>query len=253
MTAGKNPRNFKKKGQKKNVQHSFAKKEWYNVLVPSIFDTRAPTITPCNKSAGQKIAADNLRGRVFEISLADLNREAHEQSWRKVKVQCEEVKGYDCYTNFHGLSITRDKSCTLVKKWHSLIEAFVQAKTSDGYLLRMFCIAFTRRHKAQVKATCYAKTSQQKLIRQKMMEIMVNECQKSTLRELFKKFISDAVSKQITKECSKIFPLENVLVRKVKVLKKPKFDLTRLMELYTDRSEAKPTETTEEPVNALAE
>jgi len=161
------------------------------VNVPSIFDTTVPTLTPANKSAGQKIAADGLRGRVFEISLADLNNDAHEQAWRKVKVQCEEVKGFDCYTNFYGIDITRDKLCTLVKKWHTTIESFVQAKTSDGYLLRMFCIAFTRRHKRQVKATCYAKDSQQKLIRQKMMEIMVNECQKSTLKELFKKFIGD--------------------------------------------------------------
>jgi ribosomal protein S3AE len=50
----------------------------------------------------------------------------------------------------------------------------------------MFCIAFTRRHKRQVKATCYAKNSQQKIIREKMMEIMVAEAQKSTLRDLFK-------------------------------------------------------------------
>ena len=133
-----------------------------------------------------EIPADSLRGRVFEISLGDLNRDSQEQSWRKVRVQCEEVKGYDCYTNYSGLDITRDKLCTLVKKWHSLIEAFAQAKTSDGYTLRMFCIAFTRRNKRQVKATCYAKNSQQKLIRQKMAEIMVNECQKSTLKDLFK-------------------------------------------------------------------
>jgi len=254
MTAGKNPRNFKKKGLKKKVQHPFVKKEWYNVQVPSIFDNRTPTLTPCNKTAGQKIAADSLRGRVFEISLADLNREAHEHNWRKVKVQCEEVKGYDCYTNFHGLDITRDKSCTLIKKWHSLIEAFAQAKTADGYIVRMFSIAFTKRHKAQVKATCYAKASQQRLIRQKMMEIMVNECQKSSLKDLFKKFLSDQISKQITKECSKIFPLENVLIKKVKVLKKPKFDLTKLMELYTDRPEAaKPAAAAEEtPANTLA-
>jgi len=32
MTAGKNPRNFKKKGAKKQKSHPFAKKEWYNVL-----------------------------------------------------------------------------------------------------------------------------------------------------------------------------------------------------------------------------
>ena len=94
-----------------------------------------------------EIPADSLRGRVFEISLGDLNKDAHEQSWRKVRVQCEEVKGYDCYTNFYGMDITRDKLCTLVKKWHSTIEAFAQAKTTDGYSLRMFCIAFTKRHK----------------------------------------------------------------------------------------------------------
>lgn len=141
------------------------------------------------------------------------------------------------------MDMTRDKLCSLVKKWHSLIEAFVQAKTSDGYLVRMFAIAFTRRHKHQVKATCYAKGSHVRQLRQKMMEIMVAEVTKNTLKELFKKLLTDQVSKQITKDCSKIFPLENVTVRKVKVLKKPKFDLTKLMELYQDKPEAVKTET----------
>lgn len=106
-----------------------------------------------------ELAADSLKGRVFEVSLADLNRDNKDQAWRKMKVQCEEVKGYDCYTNFYGMDITRDKLCTLVKKWHTIIEAFVQTKTSDGYLLRMFCIGFTKRTSRQVKATCYAKNS----------------------------------------------------------------------------------------------
>lgn len=34
-------------------QHAFVKKEWYNVHVPSIFDVRVPTLSPCNKTAGQ--------------------------------------------------------------------------------------------------------------------------------------------------------------------------------------------------------
>jgi len=252
MTAGKNPRNFKKKGAKKKVSHPFIKKEWYNVRVPSNFDNSAPTLTPCNKAAGQKLPADSLRGRVFEISLGDLNQNAHEQAWRKVRVQCEEVKGYDCFTNFYGLDITRDKLCTLVKKWHTTIEAAAQAKTSDGYQVRMFSIAFTRRQKRQVKATCYAKNSQQKLIRQKMIEIMVNECQKSTLRDLFKNFLADNTVKQITKECSKVFPLENVLIKKVKVLKKPKFDLTKLMELYQSNAEKQTKTVDPDAQNTLA-
>jgi small subunit ribosomal protein S3Ae len=132
-------------------------------------------------------SADSLKGRVFDISLADLNRDSAAEAWRKIKVQVEEVKGYDCFTNFYGMDVTKDKLCTLVKKWHTLIEAFVQTKTSDGYLLRLFCIGFTKRTTKQVRATCYAKNSQQKLIRKKMMEIMINEVQKSTFKELTKK------------------------------------------------------------------
>ena len=150
--------------------HPFAKKEWYNVLVPVIFDNRNPTVTPCNKTAGQskrfwrlsfplENSADSLRGRVFDISLADLNRDSNENQWRKVQLQIEEIKGSEVYTNFYGLSVTRDKLCQLVKKWHSLVEAFVQAKTTDGYLLRLACVGFTKRTAKQVKATCYAKNS----------------------------------------------------------------------------------------------
>lgn len=85
------------------------------------------------------------------------------------------------------MDITRDKLCQLVKKWHTLVEAFVQTKTADGYMLRIFAIGFTRRTGRQVRATCYAKNSQKKAIRKKMMEIMIAEAQKSTLKELTKK------------------------------------------------------------------
>lgn len=150
------------------------------VCPPSLLATRLPVKVRISYSLSDcfsvEIAADSLRGRVFEVSLADLNRDSNEMAWRKMKVQVEEVKGYDCYTNFYGMDITKDKLCTLVKKWHTLIEAFVQTKTLDGYLLRMFCIGFTKRTSRQVRATCYAQASQQKLIRKKMMEIMINEC-----------------------------------------------------------------------------
>lgn len=93
------------------------------------------------------------------------------------------------------MDITRDKACSMVKKWYSLIEAFVQAKTLDGYILRMFCIAFTKKTFKQVKATCYAKASHQKLIRKKMMEIMQSTVQKSTLKELVKTLIKEDIGK----------------------------------------------------------
>jgi len=241
MTANKNPRNFKKgKGAKKKTTHPFVKKEWYNVLAPG-FEKRCITLTPCNKTAGLINSADSLRGRVFNISLADCNKDTEATNWRKLRFQIDEIKGFDCYTNFYGMDITRDKACMMVKKWYSLIEAFVQAKTLDGYILRMFCIAFTKKTFKQVKATCYAKASHQKLIRKKMMEIMQSNVQQKTLKELVKTLIKEDIGKQIQKECSKIFPLQdNCMIRKVKILKKPKFDLTKLMELYKDKEKQAP-------------
>jgi small subunit ribosomal protein S3Ae len=69
---------------------------------------------------------------------------------------------------------------------------------------------------------------------------------------LFKILLKEEIGKQIQKECSRIFPLQdNCMIRKVKLLKKPKFDLTKLLELYKDKPEAeKPTEV---PANAIAQ
>jgi len=55
---------------------------------------------------------------------------------------------------------------------------------------------------------------------------------------IFSLSLSDDIGKQISQAASKVFPLENVIIRKVKVLKKPKFDLTKLMENYQAKSEA---------------
>ena len=39
------------------------------------------------------------------------------------------------------------------------------------------------------------------------------------------------------KACQPIFPLQNAYIRKVKVLKKPRFDLTKLMEMHSSMGE----------------
>lgn len=59
------------------------------------------------------------------------------QGYRKVKLCCEDVQGTSVLTNFHGMDLTRDKLCSLIKKWQTLIEAQVDVRTTDGYLLRI--------------------------------------------------------------------------------------------------------------------
>jgi hypothetical protein len=55
------------------------------------------------------------------------------------------------------------------------IECCVDVNTTDGYKLRLFCIAFTKRRQNQLKKTTYAQTAQIKQIRKKMTDIMTKE------------------------------------------------------------------------------
>eukprot|EP00127_Corallochytrium_limacisporum_P007518 Clim_evm40s253 gene=Clim_evmTU40s253 len=232
MAVGKNKRLSRgKKGQKKKIIDPFTRKDWYNIKAPGLFSVRDVGKTLVNRTQGTKIASEALKGRVFEVSLADLNKD-EDQNYRKMRLVCEEVQGRNILTNFHGMDFTTDKLRSLVKKWQTLIEAHADVKTLDGYVLRMFCIGFTKRRPMQVRKTSYAQSSQIREIRRIMVEHMTRESTVCDLKDLVKKFIPEQIGKDIEKQCESVYPLQNVFIRKVKILKKPKFDVTKLMELH---------------------
>jgi small subunit ribosomal protein S3Ae len=234
MAIGKNKRLTKggKKGGKKKVADPFSKKDWYDIKTPANFETRSIGRTLVTRTTGTKIASDALKGRVFEASLGDLIKLDDEDSYRKFKLICEDVQGRYCLTNFHGMDITTDRLRMLVKKWQTLIEAQADIRTSDGYLLRVFCIGFTMKMRGQIKKTAYAQHTQIKAIRKKMVEIMTRDIAGSELKEVVSKLIPNSIGQEIEKLCRGIYPLQNVMIRKVKVIKKPKFDVARLMEMH---------------------
>merc|ERR1712130_98000 len=170
--------------------------------------------TLVTRTTGTKIASDGLKGRVFEVSLADLQRNESD-AFRKMRLRVEEVQGKNCLTNFWGMDFT----------------------TADGYVLRMFCIGFTKKRDQQIKRTCYAQSSQIRQIRKKMVELMTREAAACDLKELVGKFIPEVIGKEIEKACQGIYPLQNTFIRKVKILRAPKFDITKLMEVHGDFTE----------------
>ncbi|XP_010447045.1 PREDICTED: 40S ribosomal protein S3a-2 [Camelina sativa] len=234
MAVGKNKRISKgRKGGKKKLVDPFSKKDWYDVKAPSLFTHRNVGKTLVSRTQGTKIASEGLKHRVFEVSLADLQGD-EDNAYRKIRLRAEDVQGRNVLTQFWGMDFTTDKLRSLVKKWQTLIEAHVDVKTTDGFTFRLFCIAFTKRRANQVKRTCYAQSSQIRQIRRKMSEIMVKEASSCDLKDLVAKFIPEAIGREIEKATSSIYPLQNVFIRKVKILKAPKFDLGKLMEVHGD-------------------
>jgi len=237
MAVGKNKRISKgKKGGKKKIVDPFTKKDWYSLKAPTMFSTRTFGQTLVTRTQGTKLASDGLKGRVYEVSLADLNQD-EDQAYRKIKLRCDDIQGKNCLTQFHGMDFTTDKLRSLVRKWQTLIEAYVDVKTTDDYYLRIFCIAFTKKRMNQIKRSCYAQSAQIRQIRAKMVEIMKQHASTCDLKELVNKFIPEVIGKEIQKSCDGIFPLQNVAIRKCKVLKTPRFDLQKLLEVHGDYSD----------------
>jgi small subunit ribosomal protein S3Ae len=232
MAVGKNKKlGKKKKGGSRKATDPFAKKEWYDVKAPSSFTVRDLGKTVVTKTIGQKIARDSLLGRVFEASYGDLKQGAEDEAFRKFSFKVEEVSGTQCLTSFNGMDITTDKMRSLVRKWHSLIEAHVDIKSTDGYALRVFCIGFTKRRPNQQRKTSYAQSAQVRAIRKKMVEIITRETA-FDLNTIVGKFQTEAIGKEIEKATQGIYPLQNVFIRKVKVLKAPKLDIGKLLDSH---------------------
>merc|ERR1719284_2382778 len=122
------------------------------------------------------------------------------------------------------------------KKWQTLIEANCDVKTTDGYTLRVFCIGFTRKQELSTKKTAYAQAGQVRNIRKKMIDIISREVTTTDLKDVVNKLIPDSIARDIEKACQGICPLHDVHIRKVKVMKRPRFDLNKLMDMHGEGS-----------------
>jgi small subunit ribosomal protein S3Ae len=70
---------------------------------------------------------------------------------------------------------------------------------------------------------------------------MLAEASSCDLKDLVLKFIPEVIGKEIEKGSSGIFPLQNVFLRKVKMIKGPKFDVSKLMDLHGDATASEET------------
>jgi len=233
MAVGKNKRltaKGKSKGKKKVVD-PFIKKDWFDVKAPAVFKNRQVGKTLVTKTIGNKVAADGLKHRVYDINQEDLQG-PDGNAFRKFKLVCEDVQGKNCLLNFHGMNLTWEKRCEMTKKKHTMISAHVDVKTTDNFQLRIFVVGYTARDKNQIKKTTYAQAHQTHAIRKVMVDTVAKAAAEGDIQALIKKLLIDSMAADIQKQTRCIYPLDNVHISKVKCVKRPKVDLGRLAELH---------------------
>ena len=211
-----------KKGLKKKPTDNFAKKEWFSLRVPSGFVTNEVGKTLCTKQSVKTNVDRFLIGRNFEVNQGDLNPGNEESAVRKFRFVVSGVNGRVAESEFNGMELTTEKKRGIVRKWSTLVKAFRDVCTKDGYHLRVFVIALTKHRPGSVSRACYAKTSEVKKIRRVMFEVIESEVCGSELSKVVKKLCAEKLGKEIEKKASVIFPLQNCYTAKVKVVKRPR-------------------------------
>uniref|UniRef100_A0A8C6QKC3 40S ribosomal protein S3a n=1 Tax=Nannospalax galili TaxID=1026970 RepID=A0A8C6QKC3_NANGA len=173
------------KGAKKKLVDPLSM-DWYDVKAPAMFNIRNIGKTLVTRTQGTKIASDGLKGRVFEVSLADLQND--EAASRKFKLITEDVQGKNCLTSMAW--ILPGTKCLMVTCFACSV-LFLLKKRNN-----------------QTQKTSYAQHQQV-------------EVQTKDLKEVVNKLIPDSIGKDIEKTCQSIYPLHEVFISKVKMLKKP--------------------------------
>lgn len=65
-----------------------------------------------------------------------------------------------------------------------------------------------------------------------MINIITKEVGSDDLKGVVNKLIPDSIASDIMKACQGIYPLQDVYIRKVKVMKRPRFDLNKLLDMH---------------------
>lgn len=209
-----------KKGTKKKPIDTFSKKEWFDLRAPSHFDYITAGKTLVTRTSAKQNLDKLLLGRCFEVNQADLYN--CEDSFRKFKFIVTDISNREVKSEFHSMSLTQDKARGIIKKWHTLVEGTCLAETTDGYLLRFFIMAVSKRPEAYTKARCYIQSTKIKMIRKVMFKIIADETFGCDIDKLIKKVCVESIGKRVENECGDIFPINNCFVKKIMVVKRPK-------------------------------
>jgi small subunit ribosomal protein S3Ae len=175
-------------------------KEWFNIEAPVYLNR----IIVGNTMAGDPSL---LLGRNVETTVGELTNDMTKNN-TKVILRINNVVGDIATTDLVGHELTTDYVRSIVKRQTSRIDANIDVKTRDGYVIR-------------VKPTCFtikrARSSQIKAIREVMIEIVKKRASESDFETFMQEAILGRLSAGIYRQAKFIYPLRRVEIRKTYV------------------------------------
>lgn len=181
------------------------KKQWYEIVAPKMFG---------GKVVGETLAVDpkSLLGRKVSVSLMELSAN-YAQFYIKLELQVEKVEGNRAFTKFVGHDIMRERVYRMVQRHGRRVDVIQDITTKDGVRLRIKTVFMLIRRVG---------TSMKNAARSTAKDFVEETAKKTTFEDLVDMIIKGDLQRQLHKECSTVYPVGNVEVRKTEILKEKK-------------------------------
>ena len=126
--------------------------------------------------------------------------------------QINEIDGKTARTLFKGHEYSRDYLRSLVRRRTTKVDGLFNLTTKDGYKLRVAVSALTLSR---------IRTSQEKLIRNMMEEIINEKAAALTLDQFVQEMVLGKIASDVYNKAKKVAPLRHVGIRKSKLIAQP--------------------------------
>jgi small subunit ribosomal protein S3Ae len=188
----------------RKVKDRWKAKNWYQILAPSLFNN-----VPVAETLAEN--PDLLIGRVTEVSLQDLTNDFR-KSHIKLLFTVDKVEQNTAHTQLKGHVLTSDYLRRMIRRRKSRVDGVFDAQTRDGALLRVkpFAIAEKR-----------IQSSQKKLIRNVMKEVISKEAKTKTLNAFIKDCLEGKIGSEIYKHCKIYYPVKRIEINKTEIIRLP--------------------------------
>lgn len=188
----------------RKVKDRWKAKNWYQILSPSLFNN-----VPIAETLAE--SPEHLIGRVTEVSLQDLTNDFR-KSHIKLLFTVDKVEQNTAHTQLKGHLLTSDYLRRMIRRRKSRVDGVFTVETRDGAIVRIkpFAIAEKR-----------IQSSQKKLIRNVMNDVITKEGKTKTLNSFIRDCLEGKIGSEIYKHCKIYYPVKRIEVNKTEIIRLP--------------------------------
>ncbi len=187
------------------VRDKWKLKGWVTVLAPPSFGSAPIAKIPLTD-------AEKAGGRVVETTLYDILKQDPQHYSFKLYFQVDRIEGETANTILKGHEYSREYLRSLVRRGSSMADFIKDYKTKDGYLVRVYCVAFSQGR---------MNTSKKHDLRVIMDKVIGDRATGLTYDQLAQEMVLQKIASDVYNEAKKVTHLRHVGVRKSKLIRKP--------------------------------